>query len=115
MDSDAERDESPKRAPRQSEKKRRRSRDRSESDSEEHKRRRPYSVNQVQPTQMYVQQPQYSMPAMPPMVPQVAPVAAVPRGMYGAPPPGPHGVFQNILHSILKQNINERLDVSARQ
>jgi hypothetical protein len=110
MDSDGDRDnESPQRAPRHNEKKRRRSRSRSESDSDEEykRRRRPYSVNQVQPAPMYAQ-PQYSMPVMA----APAPVLSVPR-MYGAPPPGPHGVFQNILHSILKQNINERLDVST--
>jgi hypothetical protein len=107
MDSDGDRDnESPQRAPRHNEKKRRRSRSRSESDSDEEykRRRRPYSVNQVQPAPMYAQ-PQYSMPVMA----APAPVPSVPR-MYSAPPPGPHGVFQNILHSILKQNINERLD-----
>ena len=109
MDSD---DTSPVRTDRRARhsEKRRRSRDRSESDSEdEHRpRRRQYSVNQVQPTPMYVQ-PQYSMPAIVP-----APVPAAPPRMYGAPTPGPQGVFQNILHSILKQNIDERLNVSRR-
>eukprot|EP00029_Vermamoeba_vermiformis_P005786 TRINITY_DN2103_c0_g1_i1.p1 TRINITY_DN2103_c0_g1~~TRINITY_DN2103_c0_g1_i1.p1 ORF type:complete len:347 (-),score=99.13 TRINITY_DN2103_c0_g1_i1:64-1104(-) len=107
MDSDGDRDNASPQRPRHTDKKRRRSRDRSESDSdEEYRRRRPYSVNQVQPSPMYAQ-PQYSVPMAP------APVAApMPPRMYGTPAgaPGAQGVFQNILHSILKQNIDERLN-----